>query len=366
MMKKISTKLPRPTFLRNVRRNKKPGEAPGTLNFTGEKRVEKVHIHLFDYDGDQLSEHDLSDIDDSKPYLDSPSKTWINISGLHDIDKLKEIWNYFELHPLIQEDILHTNQRAKIEQYPSHLFIVVKMIYFDEESEEMQVEQVSIVLGENYVLSFQESDYPIFAPVLYRLRNNAPRLRNNGMDYLSYALVDTLVDHYFKVLEGFGDEIEVLEDNILENFDDFIPEKIHALRRKLNFFRKSIWPLRDSLNSLLRDETPFIQEENKIYFRDVYDHLIQIVDGLENYREIVIGMLDMYMSQVSNKMNEVMKVLTIIATIFIPLTFIAGIYGMNFDYMPELGWKWAYPTIWAFMLLVTSGMVYYFKRKKWL
>jgi magnesium transporter len=365
-MKKITNKIPRPSFLRQKKGSKKPGEAPGTLNFTGEKLVENVSIKLYDFDSEQLTEHDLSNIDDSEPYLDSPSKTWINVTGLHDVDKLKEIWSYFDLHPLIQEDIIHTNQRTKIEQYPSHMFFVLKMINFIDETDQLNVEQVSIVLGKNSVLSFQESDFPIFDPVIHRLKNKAPRLRNSGVDYLAYALIDTIVDHYFKVQESFGDEIDDLEEEILENFSNFIPEKIHALRRKLNFFRKSIWPLRDNLNSLLRDESEFIDEDHKIFFRDVYDHLVQILDGLENYRDMVIGMLDMYMSQVSNKMNEVMKVLTIIATIFIPLTFIAGIYGMNFEYMPELSWKWAYPTVWGIMLTATFGMVMYFRKKDWL
>ncbi|MDR9419592.1 magnesium/cobalt transporter CorA [Gracilimonas sp.] len=304
-------------------------------------------------------------MDASKPYLESPSKTWINVKGLHDIEKLKEIWTYFELHPLIQEDILNTQQRAKIEEYPKHMFFVLRMIAVDDKTSDLHVEQVSITLSENSVLSFQEGDFPIFDPVLHRLRNGAPRLRSNGTDYLAYALIDTIVDYYFKVLEHFGEEIETLEDKILSDYDESIPEQIHGLRRSLIFFRKSIWPLRDSLNSLLRDQSHLIQEENKVYYRDVYDHLIQIIDGIENYRDMVIGLLDMHMSQVSNKMNEVMKVLTIIATIFIPLTFIAGVYGMNFEYMPELSWKWAYPTVWGIMILTLIGMIIYFRRKNW-
>jgi magnesium transporter len=228
------------------------------------------------------------------------------------------------------------------------------------------VEQVSIVLGDNYILSFQETDYPVFEPVIDRLRKGAPRLRNEGPDYSAYALIDTIVDHYFSVLDKIGEEIEELEDRILEDHDSTIPHQIHATRRKLIFFRKSALPLREALNTILRDDIPFINEENKVFYRDVYDHLIQIIDGIENYRDMVLGLLDMYMSHVSNKMNEVMKVLTIIATIFIPLTFIAGIYGMNFQYMPELEYRWAYPTIWAVMILITMGMVYYFRKKKWL
>lgn len=365
MVNKIKKRLPVPHFLRHRRTSKKPGQAPGTLHFTGEKRLENITMNLYDYDVEQLGEYDITEIEESKPYLESPSKTWINVRGLHDVEKLKHIWNYFELHPLIQEDIINTNQRAKIEEYPEHIFFVLRMMSFKEETGDLNVGQVSIVLSKNSVLSFQEDDFPIFDPVLHRLRNNAPRLRKEGPDYLAYALIDTIVDHYFKVMEKFGDEIEALEDVILEDFDDDIPQHIHALRRKLIFFRKALWPLRDSLNTLLREESHLVNEENKIYFRDVYDHLVQIIDGVENYRDMILGMLDMYMSQVSNKMNEVMKVLTIIATIFIPLTFIAGIYGMNFEYMPELSVPWAYPAVWGVMIAATLGMVYYFRKKKW-
>lgn len=366
MVSKITKKLPVPHFLKQRRSSKKPGQAPGTLHFTGEKRLENIHMSLYDYDVNQLEEHDITEIEESKPYLDSPSKTWVNVCGLHDVDKLKHIWDYFNLHPLIQEDIINTNQRAKIEEYPEHMFFVLRMMNFVEETGDLNVEQVSIVLSKNSVLSFQEDDFPIYEPILHRLRNNAPRLRKEGPDYLAYALIDTIVDHYFKVMEKFGDEIEILEEKILEDVDNSAPEQIHALRRKLIYFRKALWPLRDSLNTLLREESHLINEENKIYFRDVHDHLVQIIDGLENYRDMVLGMLDMYMSQVSNRMNEVMKVLTIIATIFIPLTFIAGIYGMNFEYMPELSLPWAYPAVWGIMIAATIGMVFYFKKKRWL
>ncbi|SMO77874.1 magnesium/cobalt transporter CorA [Gracilimonas mengyeensis] len=366
MVRKITKRLPVPSFLKQRKTTKKPGQAPGTLHFTGEQRLDHVLMNLYDYDAEQLSEHDLSKIEDSKPYLDSPSKTWINVCGLHDIEKLKEIWQYFELHPLIQEDILNTNQRSKIEEYPDHMFFVLRMMSFSEDTGVLNVEQVSIVLSSNSVLSFQEDDFPIYEPVLHRLRSGAPRLRNHGPDYLAYALIDTIVDHYFKVLEKLGDEIEDLENEILQESDEDIPQKIHALRRKLIFFRRSVWPMRDSLNSLLREESPLIDEENKVFFRDVYDHLVQIIDGVENYRDMALGMLDMHMSQVSNKMNEVMKVLTIIATIFIPLTFIAGIYGMNFEYMPELSVPWAYPAVWGIMIVAAVVMLFYFRKKKWL
>lgn len=366
-MNKLKKRIRIPSFIKQQHRSTKaPGQAPGTLQFVGDKKLEEVSIELYDYDSEQYSFHDLSKIDDSKPYLDSPSKTWINIKGLHDINALKKIWSYFDLHPLVQEDILNTSQRSKIENYQNNIFFVIRMFNYIEKVDELNVEQVSIVLGKNYVLSFQESEYPVFEPVIERIKKGALRLRNEGPDYSAYALIDTIVDHYFEVLEKLGDEIEELEERILENQDTAIPQHIHATRRKLIYFRKSIWPVRDSLNALIRDESEFIREENKIYFRDVQDHLIQILDGIENYRDMVIGLLDMYMSNVSNKMNEVMKVLTIIATIFIPLTFVAGIYGMNFEYMPELSLPWAYPTVWGIMITISIAMVYYFRKKDWL
>lgn len=365
-MKKIRKIVPVPGFLKQKRILKKPGQAPGTLQFTGNQFLDEIIMTLYDYDAHQLGEYDITTLDSLKPYLDSPSNTWLKISGLHDVEKLKDIWDYFELHPLVQEDILNTHQRPKIEEYTDHLYLVMRLMHIDESNGEMKSQQLSIVLGANYLLSFQEDNHPVFEPVLHRLRSEAPRLRKSTSDYLAYALVDTVVDHYFRVLEQLGDELEDLEFKLIDHFDDSIPGQIHAIRRKLLYFRKAIWPMRDSLNNLLRDESSFINEENKIYFRDVYDHLVQIIDGLENYRDLVIGLLDMYMSQVSNKMNEVMKVLTIIATIFIPLTFIAGVYGMNFEYMPELSWQWGYPAVWGLMILAGAGMYYFFKKRTWL
>lgn len=366
-MKRLRAKLPLPSFLRQKSSPApKPGEAPGTLRFVGDRKLDKVITELHDYDSEQYSVHDLSSISDSQPFLDSPSKTWISVKGLHDVEALKNIWSYFDLHPLVQEDILNTGQRPKVETYTNNVYMVLRMFNYTGGSDELNVEQVSIVLGKNYILSFQETDYSVFEPVIERIRKGAPRLRNEGPDYSAYALIDTIVDHYFSVLDKIGEEIEELEDRILEDHDSTIPHQIHATRRKLIFFRKSALPLREALNTILRDDISFISEENKVFYRDVYDHLIQIIDGIENYRDMVLGLLDMYMSHVSNKMNEVMKVLTIIATIFIPLTFIAGIYGMNFQYMPELQYRWAYPSVWAVMILVTFGMIIYFRKKKWL
>lgn len=358
---------------RRVRSGKKPGTAPGTVQHIGEQRVDQVQITIHDFDVDHVDEIAISDIEEARPYLEDPSKTWIKVYGLHDIEKLKTIWSYFDLHPLIQEDIVSTQQRPKMEQYDNCIFFVLRALHLaDGQEETLDTEQISIVVGDNFVLSFQESDKPWFGPILDRLRIVNSRIRQRGPDYLAYAMMDTVVDHYFHVLEALGDETEALEDLLIEDPEPEHFHHLHQLRRTFTYFRKTVWPLRDVLNSTIRDDSPHMREETDVYLRDVYDHVVHIIDNVENYRDILMGLHDMYMSHVSNKMNEVMKVLTIIATIFIPLTFIAGIYGMNFDpsaspwNMPELGWYWGYPATLASMAAVTAGMVYYFWRKDWL
>jgi magnesium transporter len=351
---------------------KKPGAAPGTVQHIGEKRVENVEIQVYDYDAKHIEEVSIDSIEDCEPYVKSPSNTWINIQGLHDIEKLKNIWSQFDLHPLIQEDIVNTSQRAKMEQYENCVYFVMRMLWYNTDEQTVEGEQISIILGENFVLSFQESDQPIFRPVVDRLNLSKSRIRSQDTDYLAYAIIDTITDHYFSLLGALAEQMEQIEDQLLDDPDEDTFQAIHELRQKIVFCRKSVWPARDMLNSVIRNESPFIQESTKIYFRDVYDHMVQIIDNIDNYRDLILSMHDMYMSHVSNKMNEVMKVLTIIATIFIPLTFIAGIYGMNFDpsaspyNMPELSWYWGYPTAWGIMIVVGIIMVVYFKRKGWL
>jgi magnesium transporter len=356
------------------RNRKPPGQAPGTIVYTGQKKLENVILKVHDFDEAHFKSITIENLDDVEPYLASESKTWIQVQGLHDVESLQKIWDYFELHPLIREDIVNTTQRAKVEDYTNQIFVVMRMI--SQESVEnglphIRNEQLSIVLGENYVLSFQESDSEIFAPVLKRIETPNTRLRQFGPDYLAYALIDNIVDHYFHALDDVAEAIELLEDRIIENPESSLLNSIHLLRRDLIFFRKAVWPLRDSINSLIRDENTLIKQETKIYIRDVYDHLIQVIDSTENYREMIYSLYDMHMSGLSNKMNEVMKVLTIIATIFIPLTFVAGIYGMNFNTdlsplnMPELNWYYGYPASLAVMILMALLMIYYFKRKSW-
>lgn len=356
--------------LRKTHRRKKPGSAPGTIEHTGERHLDKIQITVYDYDEENLEEISIDEIQKAKQYLDAPSKTWIKVCGLHDTEKLKSIWNFFGLHPLIQEDIVNTSQRPKVEIYDNCIFFVLRLLSYSKEKG-IQTEQISFILGDSYVMSFQETDEEHFNPVMKRLAVWGSRIRKNDADYLTYALIDTVVDYYFNVIEYLADDIADTEEELLEKPEDHLLHKIHKLRREVIYFRKSVWPLRDAINSVIRDDQKFIGDDTKIFLRDVYDHVIQVIDNVENYRDMAIGMHDMYMSQVSNRMNEVMKVLTIIATIFIPLTFIAGIYGMNFDpeasplNMPELGWYWGYPASLGFMAIIAFIMIIYFKRKGW-
>lgn len=358
-------------------RRKPPGQKPGTAVYTGEQRLDEVMMTVHDFDDEHYNVIPIEKIEKSEPYLKSKSKTWIQVQGLHDVQKLQHVWDYFELHPLIQEDIVNMSQRPKVEHYSESVFIVMRLITpkningNDNGSRSLHSEQISIVLGKDYVLSFQESDNPVFDPILKRLQLQTTRLRRLGSDYLAYALADAIVDHYFQSLDLIGESLEDLEELIISGPEERQLQKIHAMRRDLIYFRKSVWSLRDGINSLLRDDIPLISEEVKVFIRDVYDHLVQVIDSIETSREMIFGLYDMYMSGLSNRMNEVMKVLTIIATIFIPLTFIAGIYGMNFNTeaspwnMPELSWYYGYPASLGVMALLIIIMIYYFKRKGW-
>jgi magnesium transporter len=357
--------------LRKAQPRKKPGAAPGTLEHIGERHMDEITITVYDYDHDHIEEIAIDEIQKVQPYLDEPTKTWIKVCGLHDIDQLKSIWNYFDLHPLIQEDIVNTSQRPKVESYENCMFFVMRMLTYLDDDEHIGAEQISVVLGENYVLSFQETGTGYFKPILDRLAVKESRIRRLNTDYLAYALIDAVVDHYYNIIEHIAHQIETLEDELLKEPEQEHLEQIHKIRREIIFFRKSVWPLRDAINTAIRDESKFIGSDTKIFMRDVYDHMIQVIDNIENYRDMILGLHDMYMSHVSNKMNEVMKVLTIIATIFIPLTFVAGIYGMNFSpesspyNMPELSWYWGYPASLGLMVLISIAMVIYFKRKGW-
>jgi len=351
-------------FMRKAKQ--KVGLSPGTLVFTGEKKIEKVRIRIIDYDETQLEEKEVEKVEECFPFKDKPTVSWINIDGLHDLEVIEKIGKQFGLHPLIQEDIVHAVQRPKLEDFGDHIFVVLKMLYYNKERGELEAEQVSLIFGENFVISFQERAGDIFEPLRERIRKSKGRVRKAGADYLAYALLDSIVDNYFVILEQLGETIEETEQKLATEPDIATLQTIRVFKKEMIFLRKSIWPLREVVNSLERGESSLIHESTGIYLRDVYDHTIQIIDTVESYRDMLSGMLDVYLSIISNKMNEVMKVLTIFAAIFIPLTFVAGVYGMNFSFMPELGWQWGYFAVLLVMALVGATLIVYFKRKRWL
>jgi magnesium transporter len=305
-------------------------------------------------------------IDECFPLKDQPIITWINIDGVHKLDNIEKVGKHLKIHPLVLEDIVHTGQRPKMEDFNDYLFVVLQMLQYNEKENETKTEQVSIILGANYVISFQEDEGDVFDLIRERILNDRGRIRRMGADYLAYSLLDAIVDNYFMVLEKIGEKIEDIEDELIKNPAQEVLHAIHSLKRELVFLRKSVWPLREVISRLERWDSHLIDKSMDIYLRDVYDHTIQVIDALETFRDMLSGMLDIYLSSVSNRMNEVMKVLTIIATIFIPLTLITGIYGMNFKYMPELDWSWGYPMVYIAMLIVSGVMLVYFRRKRWL
>jgi len=346
--------------------SKKAGLSPGTLVHIGEIKAETAKFSLINYDPQQIQEKELATIDESFAYKDTAPVTWINIDGLHEIDIVQKIGHHFNIHPLTLEDIVNTGQRPKAEGYDNYIFIVFKMLFYDDANTHITSEQVSLILGAHYLISFQEKEGDVFNFVRERIRKAKGRIRKSGPDYLTYALIDATVDHYFYILEKVGEKLEQIEEELLENPEPQTLQRIHSLKREMIYFRKQVWPIRELLNRLMHEESELVQESSHIFFRDIYDHTIQVVDTIESMRDVLNGLLDLYLSTLSNKMNEVMKVLTIMASIFIPLTFIAGIYGMNFKFMPELEWKWSYPVLWGVLVAIFVLMIFWFKRKRWL
>lgn len=346
------------------KRSKKSGLPPGTLVHIGERKAEKVTITTFHYSRTGCEEQQLEQPDRLVAPVDE-SVLWINVGGVHKVEVVEAIGKQFSLHPLLLEDVANTDQRPKLDDYEVYVFLVMKMLSLTDR-QEIAVEQVSLVLGKNYVLSFQENGTDVFQPVRERLRGGKGRLRQSGADYLLYALVDAIVDQYFAVLEMLGEKIEALQQTVVADPQPETLKDIHALKRQLLFLRRAVWPLRDVMNNLSRSDCPFLQQPTKVFFRDVYDHVVQIVDTIETLREMVSACLDIYLSSVSYRLNAVMRVLTVITTIFMPLSFIASIYGMNFEHMPELKSEWGYPVVLVVMLAVGIIMLVLFKNKRWL
>ncbi len=346
--------------------SRKVGLPPGSLVHVGESRTEAVRITVLDYDGDGYREETVHAVEACFPFRDTPSVSWINVDGVHSPEVMEKIGRHFHIHPLVLEDVMNTNQYPKVENFEEHVLIIGKMLFRNRETGEIEAEQLSLLLGPTWVISFQEKVGDIFEPLRNRIRTGRGRLRKMGADFLAYTILDTIVDHYFPVLEYLGDRIEELEEDLAGNPTREMMNAIHDLKKDMVFLRKSVRPMREIVNVLIREELDLIRESTQAYLRDLYDHTIQVIDSVETFHDLVSGLMDLYLSSLSNRMNEVMKVLTIIATLFIPVTFIAGIYGMNFKYMPELDWKWGYGAVWLVILVVVGTMVVYFRRKKWL
>jgi magnesium transporter len=363
-------------LLRGGHRVVPPGSSPGTL-VAAEPReaaaATPVVLRVLAYGPETLQEWTASSVDDldREPGPDRPGApvapgapvVWIDVVGLHDLDALRRLGERFGLHPLALEDVLNTGHRPKTEDYGDHRFVVAKAV---ELGDTLAAEQVSLFFGRGFVLTFQETPCRAFEAVRERIRSGRQRIRASGADYLAYALLDAVIDELFPVLERFGERLEELEEEVVEDPDREVLGRIYRVRRDLLLLRRVAWPQRELIQALERDESGLVTAETKVFLRDAYDHTIHALDFVETYRELAAGMLDAYLSGLSNRMNEVMKVLTIIATIFIPLTFVAGIYGMNFEWMPELGWRLGYPAVMAVMAVVAALMLVYFKRKDWL
>ena len=325
-----------------------------------------MRITLFDYDAERYEEKTIASLDECVPFKEQKTITWINVDGLTDTAFIAKLDQLFGVHPLVLEDVVNTDQRPKMEDYGEYIYVVLKMLYIEGQTQNIISEQLSLVIGSNYVLSFQEKEGDYFDNIRDRIRTAKGRVRKMGADYLAYVMLDTIVDNYFLVLEKMEEDISLVEEKLMAAAGKVTSSEIHHLKRDLIFLRKQISPVRELVNALQRADSNLVHKTTEIYLRDLHDHIISVMDAIESFRDILSGLHDIYLSSINLKMNEIMKVLTIISTIFMPLTFIAGIYGMNFKYMPELEWRTGYFEILSFMLAVALTMILYFKRKKWL
>jgi magnesium transporter len=352
------------------KRYHRPGTAPGTLRPLEKPGAGPVRVTVIDYSPDRCEEKQVASIEEVFPYRDTPTVTWINVEGLHDVELLQKLGRHFGFHPLALEDVLNCGQRPKIEDYGDYHFMVMKSLSRKKKEEEgtaeLGIEQISFFLAGNYVITLQEEPGDSFEAVRERIRHGATgQMRRMGPDYLLYALVDALIDEFFPVLESYGERVEELEDEVILRPEPAVLNEIHRIKRELLLLRRTAWPEREVINALQREEAHLIKAETRVFLRDCYDHTIQVIDMIETYRDLASGLLEVYLSSTSNRLNEVMKVLTIISTIFIPLNFIAGVYGMNFHRMPELSWAFGYPMALGLMAVTAGSLVVYFRRKGW-
>jgi magnesium transporter len=363
----MADKIQTPSVMSLFKRPPSLHTAPGSLVPIRPEDQHPAQITLYQYQsGQPLQEINLTTLEDMPGKTPAKTITWLQVQGSCSHDTFEKMGEVFGIHPLTMEDILDRNQRPKVEEFEDYLFIELNEVLFPDEAPQITVNQISIILKENLVITFQEYPTAVFDTVVKRLRDGKTKLVKSGADYLVYSLMDAVVDHYFINLEDIGDRIETLEENTVTNPDPNLLQEIHQLKSELILYRKSIWPLREVISGLERGESPFFKPSSMVYLRDIYDHIIQVIESTEIFREIVSGILDIYLTSVSNKMNEVMKVLTVITTIFIPISFIVGLYGMNFDNMPELHWHWGYYGVLGVIAVLVIGMLLYFRRRKWL
>jgi magnesium transporter len=349
------------------KRSTKAGLPPGTLIHIGEKLSDATKIRLLDYADDHCLETDVEDPGELTDFRDRQTVSWVHVEGIHDTGVLEKLGQVFSLHPLILEDILNTDQRPKLQDMGEYIYIVLKRFHHSGSARGgIEAEQISIVLGPGYVISLQERADALLDPIREQIKTSKGRIRRSGADYLAYSIIDAVLDSYFGILETLGDRIEMEEEALVNNPRPQTLRAIQAMKRDMILLRKSIWPLRETVSALERSDSPLIKDTTGIYLKDVHDHAIQVIDTMETYREMLSGMIDIYLSSLSNRMNQVMKVLTIIATIFMPMTFLAGVYGMNFKHFPELEWQWGYAFFWIVNIIIAAVMLILFKRKKWM
>lgn len=348
------------------KRDQKLGTAPGSLIFVGEKKMEKTSIEVIEFNANKIDVHKDQPSTDLIRFKQSSEISWINVIGIHDTEITRHIGEAFGLHALVMEDIVNTGHRPKFEEFDDHLYMVFKMLRVDEESEQTISEQLSIVVGEKYIISFQEAEGDVFKSVRDRLLRPTTKIRMRKSDYLAYALLDQVIDHYILVIEQFGEKIEGMEQEIIENAQQHHLEKLYAYKREINFLRKTVRPVRELVLNYKDSESSLIEEHTISYLRDLEDHIVHASEAVETYQVMLNDQLNLYQSTINNRLNEILRVLTVFSVVFIPLTFLAGIYGTNFKYLPELEYKYAYPIFWATLVGIAGFMLVYFKRKKWL
>ncbi len=352
---------------------KKAGSKPGSVVYVGRERKQPVSVKVYQYDAETYSEHEVSSVDDIRPLLERKGViTWIRVIGIHDVEIIESLGELFDIHPLTQEDIVNTAVRPQIDIGPDKILTIFKRLVHNEEENRFVTEQRAVLFGKNWVISFQELRGQVFDAVASRIKETVPRVRFLNADYLAYTLMDAAVDNYFVTMEQIGEEIDKIQDDLVTNPQREDIDLIFRVKRELLMFRKAIWPLREVIGSLTRSETKLIHDETDPYLRDLYDHTVQAIDTIETLRDMASGLLDIYLSSISNRMNEIMKVLTIMAAIFIPLGFLAGVYGMNFDTgvsewnLPELGFAYGYPLFWLIAICIAGGLLLWFKKKNWI